>query len=1052
MPSLKDVTIKYTSDVAQALQGFNKVRGESNKLDGDLRSRIGGIGSAASAGGLALTAGLTAPIMGLVTAAVASTRSLGHFGEMIEHASAATGMTTDSLQRLRFVAQTMGVDFGSVETQLVMFQRRLMGIDQDSGNASKVMAELGVSVRSSNGEFRSMNDLFPQTLMALQGMENVTQRNTYAQQLFGRSAAQILPIIGLGKQKFQEYMAAAGVMSAKDLADAEEYQRVVNQLEAKLGGMSRKAAVAFMPVIEKDIIPFIENTLIPDIGKVTETVKGLIQTFMDLPDPVKIGIAAIGGLAAAGGPLLMWAGQMVFAFNNISGALGPLIARRGADAIATQAQAVAYFEAQLAAATLATEQELLFLQFGMGTKAQVANALSTQLMAAAELEAATATRSLGASMTGFLLNPIVIATAAVAGLTFNYLQHTSAVKSHVKALEEEAEAQAKVRLGDKAPAERPSPYIKRAESQSVGEINARIAELRKKSTDELTKFEQYDRASGLFQPIPEGEGSWLFYSGSRSRFAEKAAQLKEDYQKDIAEIAALRSVKSERNKELASIPSAAINFEKEAYGWQMAGLKAEEAGDKQSAAWDKINASYNKGLADTAKKAAEDPNFDKAAADALVLQQYRTEKAQYFRDKQRTLTETATKKAAASSEAHLMALEAEAAQAKASGDDVKAAMLRAQESYDKAIFDANEIDSSTGLKKYSSSVIGSKTAIAAAEFFSAKAEAVKVGAEKVKTAAKEAWAAWGDLTSSVIEGRKLSAEAAGDKLGVGTAEADLAFESGMAAIAQKIIDNGGKSSPAIDQAAKNLIAADKLKRKQLQDAIAKERADAAQSERSAGFQLTAKGLESAAAGIDISGTREGTLDRINAVTTAATDTMLSKQWSAYADYERSRNALLRDSAEKKIDVTNQLALVDEQYRDSYISAVRDRAKAIDDETTRYATNVEKRIQETRREAIEFEKAQRSKSRILSMDDIEKQATLAGINNQFGSDAGDKAFERRMMANSRQTPGTAEEYARAIQQLNAENNAGTQNLAAILQLIHQALQNGFGSPQALPLPR
>ena len=73
-----------------------------------------------------------------------------------------------------------------------------------SGTAADAFSALGISVTDSNGELRSNQDVFDEAIAALGEMENETQRDAYAMQIFGKSAQDLNPIIKGGADTLKE--------------------------------------------------------------------------------------------------------------------------------------------------------------------------------------------------------------------------------------------------------------------------------------------------------------------------------------------------------------------------------------------------------------------------------------------------------------------------------------------------------------------------------------------------------------------------------------------------------------------------------------------------------------------------------------------------------------------------------------------------------------------------------------------------------------------------------------------------------------------------------
>lgn len=256
--------------------------------------------------GQKLSMGLTAPLAAAGAGILKLASDTGAFAEQIQNMAQTTGLSTDRLQELKFVAENAGLSFESVANASLMVQRKLMGVENDSGAAADALKRMGISVKDASGQLLSMDILFPQLITKLQSMTNVTERNMLATQLFGRGAGEIIPLLGMSAEEF-----------AKASKQAHEFGNV-------LSGDALKKAAAFddtMDMFTKQMEGF-KNT----IGTaLIEKLTGLLNWFMKAPAPVQLLVGAFVGLVALGGPILMFVGSLITAWGTVI-AVAPAVA------------------------------------------------------------------------------------------------------------------------------------------------------------------------------------------------------------------------------------------------------------------------------------------------------------------------------------------------------------------------------------------------------------------------------------------------------------------------------------------------------------------------------------------------------------------------------------------------------------------------------------------------------------------------------------------------------------------------------------------------------
>ena len=165
-----------------------------------------------------------------------------------------TGLSTTTLQEFKNVTAIAGVSFDQFTKGITTFERKIPELIEGTGRTNDAMERLGVSVFDNTGNLRDMDAITPDILNALSTMENETERNAIAMQLFGRNAEAMLPIIALGA----ENMAAARdeahdmglVIGGESLDAANAFRVEVDKLKAQLSTMGVEIGIELIPAFE----------------------------------------------------------------------------------------------------------------------------------------------------------------------------------------------------------------------------------------------------------------------------------------------------------------------------------------------------------------------------------------------------------------------------------------------------------------------------------------------------------------------------------------------------------------------------------------------------------------------------------------------------------------------------------------------------------------------------------------------------------------------------------------------------------------------------------
>lgn len=316
-----EVTI---SGVAGLNKKLNEVDKKANKVSRQFKmlgKRIGAVGST-------FTKTLTAPLAAVGASFVLAAEKVGQYADSILDLKAITGLSTDSLQEFENVAREAGVDFQGLTKTISMFSSKLPTIARGTGPAYDAIQRLGVSLKDSSGNIRDMNDLFPEMVNRLQAIENVTERNSVAQQIFGTRLTALGPVLGMTAEEMQKAREEAHelglVMTGDALDAANEYRKESEKLRAEFTAFWRNLAIKVIPILKDDLIPFLRNTMQPLIVSVADKIAGLTKKFSGMSETAKVNTVKFVALAAAIGPILLIVSQLIPLVTTLTTVIGYL--------------------------------------------------------------------------------------------------------------------------------------------------------------------------------------------------------------------------------------------------------------------------------------------------------------------------------------------------------------------------------------------------------------------------------------------------------------------------------------------------------------------------------------------------------------------------------------------------------------------------------------------------------------------------------------------------------------------------------------------------------
>ena len=295
--------IKASVDGEGAVTALAKGIGGLKKGAEDASSGLGGM--LKSAGGLSGALGSLVPLVSGVGLAAMAKGAIDA-ADNLNDLSQKTGVSVERLSQFDQAAKASGTTLESVSKSMIKLGKGLA--ESDSGPAAKALKELGVSATDASGKLKSTDELVLQVSDKFKAMPDGAKKSALAIQLFGKSGADMIPLLNGGRKAVESLGITMTTKFAKGADDANDKLVV---LQTKLLELSVKLGTALMPVL----------------STITDLVIRMATGFSSLPDWMQGTIAAVGGLVIALGPLVqILSGAMVVIKGIAALQLGATIA------------------------------------------------------------------------------------------------------------------------------------------------------------------------------------------------------------------------------------------------------------------------------------------------------------------------------------------------------------------------------------------------------------------------------------------------------------------------------------------------------------------------------------------------------------------------------------------------------------------------------------------------------------------------------------------------------------------------------------------------------
>lgn len=209
--------------------------------------------------------------------------------------SAQTGLGTDTLQGLDYASKFL--DFDGIDQSLVKLTASMDKARDGAEKQSEAFQTLGVSVTGTDGQLRDNWETFKDVIDALGQVENSTERDALANDLFGKSYSELKPLIDAGSGALQDLMDKAEqsgyVLDESQIQKLGEVDDAYQEYREQIEATKKKLAVEFAPVAKEVMEKFgdfvstagqklIDSGIIENLGKFMEPLGKILGVLGEL--------------------------------------------------------------------------------------------------------------------------------------------------------------------------------------------------------------------------------------------------------------------------------------------------------------------------------------------------------------------------------------------------------------------------------------------------------------------------------------------------------------------------------------------------------------------------------------------------------------------------------------------------------------------------------------------------------------------------------------------------------------------------------------------------
>lgn len=298
-----DLNAKYLNEAKNSADGTAKSIDETGKVIKETGEEAAEAGSLIGQifGGNLLASGAE-KLLGLCGDVSKELIELGtnaaYAADEIATLSVQTGISTDTLQELEYASELMDT---SVDTITGAMSRNIKAMNEARDGSDKyaeAYENLGIKVTDANGNLRDSEEVFWEVIDALGEIDNATERDAVAMELFGRSAQQLNPLIQTGADGFaklaQEARDTGYVLEEDTLEGLLSVSDSLERMSKKTDALKRQIGAEVAPAIEgavEKITDTVEEHQAEIIESLTELIEGatkVVDFLLDNQDEIEL--------------------------------------------------------------------------------------------------------------------------------------------------------------------------------------------------------------------------------------------------------------------------------------------------------------------------------------------------------------------------------------------------------------------------------------------------------------------------------------------------------------------------------------------------------------------------------------------------------------------------------------------------------------------------------------------------------------------------------------------------------------------------------------------
>lgn len=247
--------------------------------------------------------GASAAVGGSILAVGKSTAD--YAGDMYDMARGA-GIGVEAFQKLAYAGRMSGVETEKLSASLVKFDRMVAEATGGNKTYMQTFEDLGIKIKDSAGNLRQPNKIFEDVADIFHNTEDGIGKTALAVELFGKSGADLIPMLNDGKAGLKAFYAEAErlglALSNEMIAKGDAFSDQLENIGEQVKGVKLQLGAALIPAL---------SAATEKISKVIDKITKWVQENPELA-------ATIGNIAMTTGKWIAILGTAAIAIGSVA--------------------------------------------------------------------------------------------------------------------------------------------------------------------------------------------------------------------------------------------------------------------------------------------------------------------------------------------------------------------------------------------------------------------------------------------------------------------------------------------------------------------------------------------------------------------------------------------------------------------------------------------------------------------------------------------------------------------------------------------------------------